>query len=126
MKKKFSKRWISSRQIRKQRKYIYNAPLHIRRRMMAAHLSKELKEKYGKRSFSVRTGDVVEVARGQFKGKTGKVVKVLLKKYRVYVEGVELTKKDGSKVFYPIHPSNLVIKELELSDPKREEALKRR
>ena len=31
-----------SKQPRKQRKFLYNAPLHVRRKIMSAHLSKEL------------------------------------------------------------------------------------
>ena len=30
-----------------------------------------------------------------------------------------MIKKDGTKVFYPIHPSNLVVTELNLDDKKR-------
>ena len=49
MKKDFSKSWKSSRQPRKQRKYVFNAPLHIRHKLVSANLSKELRKKYGKR-----------------------------------------------------------------------------
>ncbi len=125
MKKEFSKKWIRSKQVRKQRKYVYNAPLHIRRKMMSVNLSKELREKYHRRSFPVRTGDKVLVISGQFKGLTGKVEKVMLKKYKVYVEKAEVTKRDGSKAKYPIHPSNLRIIELNLDDKRRVDALER-
>ena len=118
MKTAFSAKWKKSIQPRKQRKYRYNAPLHIRGKFMNAHLSKELVKKYGTRSVRVRMGDKVKVMRGQFKGTVGKVEKVNLKHEFVYVSKVEITKSDGSKVFYPIHPSNLTILELE-SDKKR-------
>lgn len=75
-----------SKQPRKQRKYIYEAPLHARRKMMSANLSRELREEYGRRSLPLRKGDKVEVLRGDFKGHEGKVEKVDLKRYRVYVE----------------------------------------
>jgi len=126
MKKEFSKKWIRSKQVRKQRKYIYNAPLHIRRKMMSVNFSKELREKYHRRNFPVRTGDKVVVISGQFKGLTGKVEKVMLKKYKVHVEKAELTKRDGSKVKYSIHPSNLRIVELNLEDKKRVNALEKK
>jgi large subunit ribosomal protein L24 len=126
MKALFSKSWISSKQPRKQRKYRANAPLHLKRKFMGAHLSKELKEKHGKRSAAVRKDDKVKVMRGQFKGLVGKVERVDVKRCRVYIRGVELTKKDGTKSFRPIHPSNLLITELSLSDKKRAEALKRK
>ncbi len=45
MKKKFSTSWKASRQIRKQRKYRENAPLHLRNKFMTANLSKELRKK---------------------------------------------------------------------------------
>ena len=119
MKKKFSREWIRSKQPRKQRKYNYNAPLHIKGKFMAAHLSKDLMKKYNRRSIRLRKGDKVIVLRGQFKKKKGNVERVDLKKSKVYISGVEMIKKDGTKVFYPIHPSNLVVTELNLDDKKR-------
>ena len=46
--------WNSVKDRRKQRKYIYNAPIHVRRKLMSAHLSKELREKYKRRSFPIK------------------------------------------------------------------------
>ena len=63
--------------------------------------------------------------RGNYKGLEGKVIKVDLRNYRVYVEGATMKRNDGTTVYYPIHPSNLMIVELDLSDKAREEALKR-
>ena len=57
---------ISSIQPRKQRKFRYNAPLHIRGAFLHAPLAADLREKYGKRSFRVVTGDTVKVLRGEF------------------------------------------------------------
>jgi len=42
MKQKFSTTWKASKQPRKQRKYSANAPLHIKRKMLSANLSKTL------------------------------------------------------------------------------------
>lgn len=123
--KEWSKDWKSSKNPRKQRKYLYNLPLHIRKSLLSATLSKDLRKKYGKRSLSVRKDDKVKVLRGQFKKKTGKVSRVNLKKIRIYVEGVENVKKDGSKAPYPIHPSNVMITELSLDDKKRKIILER-
>ncbi len=125
MKKKFSKVWKSSKQPRKQRKYRYNSPLHIKQKFMKSHLSKELKKKYGKRAVIVRKGDNVKVMRGQFKGKTGKVDFASTKKGFVYVTGIEVVKKDGSKLNFPINPSNIIINELNLDDRKRIKSLER-
>ena len=93
---------------------------------MTAHLSKELREKQGKRAVQLRKGDKVQVMRGQFKKKIGKIERINLKKSKVYVNGIEMIKKDGTKVLYPIHPSNLMILELNLDDKKRVQALKRK
>ncbi|MFH1506414.1 MAG: 50S ribosomal protein L24 [archaeon] len=125
MKKAFSKSWNSSKQPRKQRKYIANAPLHIKSKFLHAHLEKELRDKHQRRSFRVITGDKVKVMRGQFRGKEGKVERVDMKKGRVYVTKVEKEKIDGSKMMYPLQPSNLLITELKLDDKKRIARLKR-
>jgi len=123
---KFSKSWKSSKQPRKQHKYRYNAPLHVRSRFMHVHLSKDLRKKYRKRSIGVRKGDAVSILRGQFKGKTGKVERVDLKQIKVYVTGVEILKKDGTKVLCPLEPSNLMIIELNLDDKKRIKSIERK
>lgn len=121
--KEWVKNWIRSKKPRKQRKYVYNAPLHIRQKMTRVHLSPELRNKYGKRSVGIRKDDKVKILRGQFKGKTGKVVEVNMKKQRVNVEGIENIRKEGTKAFYPLQPSNLMITELFLDDKKRKELL---
>src|SRR5512136_2551491 len=126
MKKEFSNAWIGSRQPRKQRKYLANAPLHIRHKLISAHLSKELRKKYGKRNFPLRKGDSVKILRGEFKKKTGKVGLVDLKRLRIAIENMQKTKKDGSKVNIWFDPSNLQIKELNLDDKKRLESLQRK
>jgi large subunit ribosomal protein L24 len=125
MKQKFSKKWLKSKKRRKKRKFIANAPLHIKRKLMKSNLSRDLKEKYHKRSFYVRKGDEVEVMRGEFKGKTGKVNKVDLKNQRVSIEGIQRKKKDGGKVNAYFHPSKLQIQTLNLDDKKREKSVKR-
>ncbi len=108
---------------RKQRKMLYTAPKHRRQKMMKAHLSDELFGKYGLRSLTVRKGDIVKVMRGKFKGHEGKVVEVNLKNMRVAVEGVTVRKVDNTAVQYWIHPSNLMLVKLDLSDPKRKEKI---
>ncbi|WP_456471956.1 50S ribosomal protein L24 [Methanocaldococcus sp.] len=111
--------FTNSKLPRKQRKALYNAPLHLRRKVMSAMLSKELKEKLGKNSIPVRKGDVVRIMRGDFKGLEGEVTKVDLKRYRIYVEGAYNRKADGKEVPYPIHPSNVMIIKLYDKDEKR-------
>ena len=126
MKTKFSKSWKASKQPRKQRKYIANAPLHIKHRFLASHLSKDLIKKYKRRSIPVRKGDTVKIVRGQFKKKVGKIEKVLTKRTRVHIENIQNIKKDGSKTFIPIHPSNLIITDLNLEDKERQKILKKK
>ena len=125
MKKKFSISWKGSRQPRKQRKYRYNAPLHIKQKFARAHLSKDLHKKYGKRSANLRKGDSVKVMRGQFKTKSGKIEEVDIKGTYAYVSGIVHVKKDGTKSRFPIHPSNLMITELNIDDKRRAKILER-
>ncbi|HDM43770.1 MAG TPA: 50S ribosomal protein L24 [Candidatus Woesearchaeota archaeon] len=119
MKKKFSKSWIRSKQPRKQRKYRYNAPLHIRGKFLHCHLSKELRKKYGKRALRLRKGDKVKIVRGEFKGTVAKVSRVDLKRMKVYLENVMRERRDGRKVAVPFDASNLMITELNLEDKMR-------
>jgi large subunit ribosomal protein L26e len=56
---KFNKMVSSSR--RKNRKRYFNAPSHIRRKLMSSPLSKELRQKYNVRSMPVRKDDEVQV-----------------------------------------------------------------
>ena len=108
-----------SSQPRKQRKYRYQAPLHIRHKFMGAMLSDELREKHGIKSLPVRTGDTIKVLRGDHKGTEGKVSVVDLKKMTITVDGVSVAKSDGTEVPRPIHPSKVMITKLELKDEKR-------
>jgi large subunit ribosomal protein L24 len=121
--KDWSKSWKASKNPSKQRKYRYNAPLHVQQNFMGVHLSPELRKKYETRTISVRTGDKVRVLRGQFSKKTGKVSEVKVKLGKVYVEGIEHVKRDGSKTFIPLNPSNLMITELILDDKRRKKKL---
>lgn len=119
MKAAFSLSWIKSKSPRKQRKYRFNAPLHIRGKFMHARLSKDLATKFNKRSATVKKGDKVKLMRGQWKGTEGTVDRVNRAYEKIYVEGVTIAKKDGSTSFYPIHPSNVMIIESKDNRPKK-------
>jgi large subunit ribosomal protein L24 len=119
MKQKFSTSWKASKHPRKQRKYLANAPLHIKRKLLSVNLSKELRKKYGKRNIPVRKGDKVKIMRGKFKNKSGKITEVRTKMMKIYLEGIQVKKTDGSKVSVPLRASNLQIIELNLDDAKR-------
>ena len=110
---------------RKQRKALFNAPMHKYPKLMSAHLAPELREQYKRRSFPVRVGDKVKIMRGEFKGVEGKVTKVDRENQVVFVENVTVKKTDGTNVNRPIHVSNVMITELNLDDPYRKQALVR-
>ncbi len=118
MKSKYSAKWKSSVQPRKQRKYRFNAPLHVKGKFLHVHLSKELRQKHRTRSLRVRTGDTVKVLRGTHKGKQGKVERVDLKRTRIIVSKVENEKLQGGSARYPLQPSNCMIIEL-MRDKRR-------
>ena len=122
--KTWSSHWKSSVQPRKQRKYAYTAPLHIRRRFLSATLSKPLRKQYGLRSLPVRKGDKAKVMRGQFRGKDAEIVRVDSTRTRVFLNALEVAKRDGSKKLVPVHPSNLMLTSLETSDKRRFETKK--
>ncbi len=124
MKKLFSKNWKASKQPRKQRKYLANAPLHLKRKQLSANLSKELRKKYGMRNIELRKGDKVKILRGKFRGKEGKITEIKTKMLKVYVEGIRVKKQDGSKANIALRASNLQIIELGLEDKKRIKKLK--
>jgi large subunit ribosomal protein L24 len=124
--KYWSKKWKSSTKPKKQRKYRYNAPFHIKRKFLSTNLSKDLRKKYKRRSFPLRKGDEIEVMRGEFKKKKGRVNRVNVKESKVYIDGITRKKVDGSDISVPIHPSNLMITDLDLKDEKRLKALNRR
>lgn len=126
MTKKFSTSWNASKRPRKQRNYRRNAPLHTKKKFLGAHLSKELRLKHNTRSVTVVVGDKVKILRGQFKGRENKVEKIDIKQSKVFITGVDSTKKDGSKAQYPFTPSNIMITELNLEDKKRKEMLARK
>ena len=117
--------WVKSSQPRKQRKAYFNAPLHKRHKFVTAPLSKELQRQLGIKRLPVRKGDTVLIVRGDFKGIKGKVVKVDLNRVRIYVEGATIRTASGETVYYPIHPSKVVIVELDLSDPRRKEIIEK-
>jgi len=111
---------------RKQRKKHFNAPAHIRHKLMAAPLSNELVSSRGVRTLPVRKGDTVRILRGDNKGFEGKVSRVVPKEYRIYLEGLTREKVDGTNIFLPVHPSKVVIRNLNLDDKRRKDILERK
>ena len=125
MKQKYSNKWIASKQPRKQRKYRANAPIHKKHKMMSSNLSKELKKKYQRKSFAIRKGDKVKVMRGEFKKSIGKIETINRKKLRLTIEGINRTKKDGTKINVWFDASKIQIQELNLEDKKRKKSIEK-
>ncbi|MCI6295587.1 MAG: 50S ribosomal protein L24 [Bacteroidales bacterium] len=78
----------------------------------------------------IKKGDTVYVNAGEHKGKTGKVIKVLVDKNRAVVEGVNIVSKSQKpsaknpqggfvKVEAPIHISNLNVVDPKTGKPTR-------
>merc|ERR1711944_187625 len=121
---KLNKNVTSSR--RKQRKRHFSAPSHIRRKLMSAPLSKDLKQKYGVRSMPIRKDDEVQVVRGHYKGQqVGKVVQYYRKKFCVYIERIQREKANGASVYVGIHSSKVCIVKLKM-DKDRKKIVDRR
>lgn len=103
---------MQSSQPRKQRKWRYVAPLHVRQKWVHVHLTKQLRAQLKKRAVGVRKGDTVKIMRGRFKGKSGKVVGVDLSSAKVMVEGAVVKKQTGKELLAKLEPSNLMITEM--------------
>jgi large subunit ribosomal protein L24 len=111
---------------RKQRKRLYNAPAHIRHKLMAAPLAPELVLSKGVKSLPVKKGDTVRVVRGDHIGFEGKVNRVDMKRYRIFLEGLTREKVDGTNIFVSVHPSKVMIKNLKLDDKWRKAIVERK
>jgi len=111
---------------RKQRKLLYNAPAHLRHKLMAAPLSPQLITSKGAKTLPVRKGDTVRIMRGDHKGFEGKISRVDLKNYRIYVEGLTREKVDGTAIFVSVHPSKVMIRNLNLDDKWRKGIVERK
>merc|ERR1712216_1079161 len=114
---KFAAGVASSR--RKSRKAHFSAPSSVRRKIMSAHLNKELAQKYHVKSMPIRKDDEVIVARGSNRGREGKVIQVYREKYVIHIERVTREKSNGSTVNVGIHPSNVMITKLKLDKDRR-------
>lgn len=116
---------MTSSKARTQRKAQANAPAHVKRKMLSAHLSDDLRKQFGVRTARVCKGDTVTVLCGNedIRGVEGKVLSVITKSGRVTIEGVTIDQADGTSVARPIHTSNLVITKLNLDDAWRKDSL---
>lgn len=125
MRKSWSREWKSSRQPRKQRKYVYNAPLHVRGKLVSGHLSKTLRTEMKRRSVPLRKGDEVLILTGDNKGRSGKINRVDRAALKVYIEGIKVRKVSGQEVDIPVSPANIIVTSLFMEDKKRIASIKR-
>merc|ERR1712205_67905 len=86
---------------RKCRKAHFSAPSHIRRKVMTASLSKDLRTKHGVRSLPIRKDDEVQIVRGK------------------HVDRIIKEKTNGAQVPVPIHPSKVQITKLKLDKDRK-------
>lgn len=116
---KFNKAVSSSRRV--SRRNHFKAPSSVRRVLLSAALSKDLRKEYNVRSMPVRKGDTVTIVRGGEKvaNREGKVEAVYRKRMCIYVERVSREKANGTTVRLPIHPSNVVITKLHLDKDRK-------
>jgi ribosomal protein uL24 len=62
---------------------------------------------------------------GKFAGTAGKVSRIDMKDLKVFVDSVKRKRVSGQEVQVPIHPSNLMITNPVMDDPKRKETVER-
>ncbi len=115
----------SSKSPRKQRKKLYNLPIHKRNKLFNVSLIPDLVAEHGVRRLPVKKGDFVIITRGEYSDIEGKVKSVDKKKILIFVEGANVEKKDGSSLEIPLHPSQLIITKLK-KDKERDKIIQRR
>jgi large subunit ribosomal protein L24 len=111
-------------QPRRQRKALYEAHTAERRRRMSIALSRELRQRYGRRQVPVRKGDTVRILSGSFRGREERVAKVIRRDYTVTLDNVTGKAGDAKLKPLPIRLAHLLLVRLNLSDPWRRRMLK--
>merc|ERR1739848_736377 len=104
---------------RKSRKAHFTAPSHIRRKIMSAPLSKDLRAKHSVRAVPIRKDDEVMIVRGHYHDREGKVTQVYRKKWVIHIERVTRDKANGQTVNIGIHPSKCVITKIKLDKDRK-------
>jgi large subunit ribosomal protein L24 len=86
-------------------------------------MSKDLREKYHRKTLRAREGDSVKIIRGEFKDIEGKVTRVIQSEGQLTVEGVTREKQKGGNAPVAIFASNVVITAVNLGDARRKKKL---
>jgi large subunit ribosomal protein L26e len=71
------------------------------------------------RAVPIRKDDEVQVVRGNYKGREGKVVQVYRKKYVIHIERITREKVNGATVNVGVDPSKVVITKLKLDKDRK-------
>src|SRR5512136_1134669 len=93
-----------------------------KQRRMRAGLSKDLRSEYRVRGSSLRKGDTIRIDNGDYKGHEGKISSIDLTSLKITVEGVQMSKMDGTKKNVFVSPSQVTITKLDLSDKLRKKS----
>ena len=110
----------------KQRKRIYGAKKHMKKKLVSSRLIKSMSKETGKRSLGLRKGDEVRVMRGDHRRITGKISRIDNKYLRVYIDGLKRKKVSGEEVMIPVHASNVMIIKAEMADKRRMKMINRK
>ncbi len=112
---------IRSGKPRKQRKFRFTAPMHVRQKFVHVRVAKELASKLAmkRRSVAVRRGDTVKVMSGGSRGKTGKVLSVDLRRGAIFIDGIARKNAKGKEHPIAVKSSNVYAIDLDLSDKLR-------
>lgn len=71
------------------------------------------------RAVPIRKDDEVQVVRGNYKGREGKVVQVYRKKWVIHIERITREKVNGATVNVGVDPSKVVITKLKLDKDRK-------
>jgi large subunit ribosomal protein L24 len=108
------------------RKARREAPEHIRHKFLTAPLSPTLIGQHGAKKLPVVEDDTVQVTKGDRKRTEGKVLRVDTSLGKLYIEGVNRTRLDGTSRQVPIRAENVMITKLNLKDDWRKRILERK
>merc|ERR1711998_812054 len=104
---------------RKARKAHFTAPSSERRILMSAALSGELRQKLNVRSLPLRKDDEVEVMRGFFKGRSGRILSCYRRKFLIHVDRITREKANGATVHVGIHSSKVQIIKIKMHKDRK-------
>mgnify|MGYP006285212617 CR=1 FL=1 len=117
---------MKTRNPRKARKRTKTARNAVLKRMVSAHLSESLRKKFSTRSLGVKVGDSVKILRGKFKNERGKVEAINYTAQKLFIEGIETQKADGTKAKVGVHSSNVLLTDVDTSDKWRKKIIERK